>query len=124
MNITDEMIEAGAFAAMVSNGCGVTIDGVRMLCCDKRVPEADREERCPCKDDFIAGLKAALAAAPQMVSIPVAYAHPDFITDMQENNTSDIHQFSREPDGEWNVPLYTYPPTPRAHTENKPVAGQ
>lgn len=61
MKPTTEMFEAGARALMLADGCGLTIEGARVLCTDPRarIPATD----CICRDGAKAAIEAALAAA-------------------------------------------------------------
>lgn len=57
---TEAMLDAGARALMLADGCGLMIDGERVLCTDlrARIPATE----CICRDGAKAAIEAALAA--------------------------------------------------------------
>ena len=57
-------LEAGQRAAMVSNGCGATLDvgGEHVFCTDPRLPDWVRLDDCSCQKDATAAITAYLAA--------------------------------------------------------------
>lgn len=61
--IVKEAIEAGVKAGMTSNGCGVMLNGERVMCDDPRLG-GSAEKFCICREDCTAAITAALAAMP------------------------------------------------------------
>lgn len=58
--ISEALVQKCALAAAIACECGCTIEGVRMLCNDPRVPDQIRTETCDCITGTRAALKAAL----------------------------------------------------------------
>lgn len=57
---TKEMLEAGARALMILDGCGLTIEGERVFCDDPRAMAPN--DSCVCKAGARAAIEAAFAA--------------------------------------------------------------
>lgn len=59
--ITEATIQKAALAAAIAEGCGLTVDGVRMICNDPRAPGEVWQERCSCLNCARAALEVTTA---------------------------------------------------------------
>ena len=66
---TSEQIEKAAFAIMIEDECGLTVDGKRVLC-DDAVCGKHAEVKCVCRNQARAALSAAEEGKPR-VMMPV-----------------------------------------------------